>query len=195
MSNQNPSNRKGSNRISVIVSLLVGGLALASFTLSFDALQKLAVEKQVVPQKLGWIFPLVIDGGIVVFSLASLEASLRKKSAKALQFLVFFVTAGSVFFNISHVPEFSWLAIILAATPPVLLFFSFEVLIHLAKDRMEIKYIEQREEAEKPLSKEARLQEVRKLHAQGLNAKEIAERIPHVSVRTIQRDMNTRANK
>ena len=87
-----------------------------------------------------------------------------------------------------HVGE-SWLARALAATPPVLLFLSFEALMHSIQKEMERGMKEAREEAEKPLSKEARIAEVRKFLHDGLSAQEISERLPSVSLRTIQRDL------
>ena len=175
-------------KISWLSSALVGSLAFASFSLSFGALKDLAVREKVVSETLGFVFPLVVDGAIVVFSLCALRASLRKESAWLLRSLVVLATAGSVLFNIMHVGE-SWLARALAATPPVLLFLSFEALMHSIQKEMERGMKEAREEAEKPLSKEARIAEVRKFLHDGLSAQEISERLPSVSLRTIQRDL------
>ena len=65
--------------ISWLSSGLVALLALASFSLSFESLRGLAIETRVVSPSLGWIFPLIVDGAIVVFSLSALRASLRKE--------------------------------------------------------------------------------------------------------------------
>ena len=150
------------SKISWLSSIMVGGLALVSFSLSFEALKELAVQEQVVPEKLGYLFPLMVDGAIVVFSLCALRASLRKEPAMTLRMLVVFATAGSVLFNMMHVGD-SWLARCLAATPPVLLFLSFESLMHSIQKEMERGIQAARQEAEKPLSKEARLAEVKRL--------------------------------
>ena len=176
------------SKISWLSSIMVGGLALVSFSLSFEALKELAVQEQVVPEKLGYLFPLMVDGAIVVFSLCALRASLRKEPAMTLRMLVVFATAGSVLFNMMHVGD-SWLARCLAATPPVLLFLSFESLMHSIQKEMERGIQAARQEAEKPLSKEARLAEVKRLLDEGLSAVEIAERLPSVSLRTVQRDI------
>lgn len=175
-------------KISWLSSLLVGGLAFASFSLSFGALKDLAVREKVVTESLGFVFPLVVDGAIVVFSLCALRASLRKESAWHLRLLVVLATLGSVIFNIFHVGD-SWLARSLAATPPILLFLSFEAFMHLIQKEMERGMEEERQEAEKPLSKNARIAEVKRLLGEGLKAQEIADRLPGVSLRTIQRDV------
>ena len=174
--------------ISWLSSIMVGGLAIVSFSLSFEALRDLAVREHVVPEKLGYLFPFMVDGAIVVFSLCALRASLRKESATMMRMLVVFATTGSVLFNMMHVGD-SWLARCLAATPPVLLFLSFESLMHSIQKEMERGIKVARKEADKPLSKEARLAEVKRLLAEGLSASEIVERLPSVSLRTIQRDI------
>ena len=176
------------SKISWLSSIMVGGLALVSFSLSFEALKELAVQEQVVPEKLGYLFPLMVDGAIVVFSLCALRASLRKEPAMTLRMLVVFATAGSVLFNMMHVGD-SWLARCLAATPPVLLFLSFESLMHSIQKEMERGIQAAKQVADKPLSKVARLAEVKRLLDEGLSAVEIAERLPSVSLRTVQRDV------
>ena len=175
-------------KTSWLSSALVGSLAFASFSLSFGALQDLAVREKVVSESLGFVFPLVVDGAIVVFSLCALRASLRKESAWLLRLLVVVATSGSVLFNIMHVGE-SWLARSLAATPPILLFLSFEALMHSIQKEMERGIQEAKHEAAKPLSKEARIAQVKEFIDQGLKAQEMVERIPRVSLRTVQRDM------
>ena len=105
-----------------------------------------------------------------------------------MRLLVVLATAGSVLFNMNHVAD-SWLARCLAATPPVLLFLSFESLMHSIQKEMERGIKEARQEADKPLSKEARVAEVKRLLDEGLTAVEIAEKLPSVSLRTVQRDV------
>ena len=185
--------QSGNQKIRLVVSSLVSLLALACFILSYDALKKLAVEQEAVPEALGWVFPIVVDGAIIVFSLAVLEFSLRRKSANILRLLVLLVTLGSVFFNISHVHSDKLLSKILAGTPPVLLFASFEVLMLLIKDQVELNQSEQSqreaEAAEKVLDKAERQKIVAQLHEEGLTAQEMMQQIPNVSLRTIQRDI------
>lgn len=192
--------------ISWLSSGLVGLLALASFSLSFESLRGLAIETGVVSDKLGWIFPLIVDGAIVVFSLSALRASLREEKTHWLRGLVIFATCGSVFFNIAHV-EAQWLARVLAATPPVLLFLSFEALMHSIQAEMQ-RVMESHEtpkqknglekkEVKRPTVKQRRgrskkadrLAKVGELKEQGMAPSEIVEQLENVSLRTVQRDL------
>ena len=167
---------------------MVALLAVASFSLSFEALRQLAVEQAVVTPGLSWVFPLVIDGAIVVFSMSALRASLREEPTLWLRGLVVFVSSGSVLFNICHV-EGRWLAMLLAASPPVLLFLSFEALMHSVKNEMKRSWNPEIGSTTS-LSKDERVKFVSEMLENGLNAHEIAEAIPSVSLRTIQRDVS-----
>ena len=168
---------------------MVAGLAVASFTLSFDALRMLAVEQKVVSDKLSWLVPVMIDGAIIVFSLSALRSSLREESARFNRILVILVTLLSVALNVCHVEQRA-LAMILAGAPPVLLFLSFEALMHtIRKEITRERTLPHPPIEEKPLSKEARQEIVKKYLDEGLNAHEIAEIMPSVALRTIQRDI------
>lgn len=188
--------------ISWLSSTLVGILALASFSLSFEALRNLAVEKGVVSAALGWVFPLIVDGAIVVFSLCALRASLRKEKTAWLRGLVIFATCGSILFNIFHV-EPEWLTRVLAATPPILLFLSFEALMHSVQSEMERvmgshekkvtskRSLVGKSRIQKPnrTKKSDRLAQVKTLKEQGMSPAQIAEQLENVSLRTVQRDL------
>lgn len=189
MTTSDQSNQYAVRRISVFVGVMVGFLALASFTLSFEALRQLAVKKGVVVERLSWIFPLVVDGGIIVFSLAALRSSLRRESARWLSLLVVIVTIASVYFNMCHVEQ-DWLARGLASVPPILLFLSLEVLFFMIRKEIHYQTTNTTEAIEeKPLSKEARIAQIKSLLHEGLSSQEIADQIPSVSMRTVQRDI------
>ncbi len=117
----------GLKLISFISALLVILLASASFALSFDALKELASENGF---KLAFapLFPLIIDGAIVVFSLSALRFSLHQESYLYPMFLVVAATLCSIFFNVAHAMQ-STLAMVMAGIPPVALFLSFEQLM------------------------------------------------------------------
>lgn len=184
------SNERAIQSISWISCVMVGGLALASFSLSFEALRKLAIDMKVVSSHLGWVFPLIIDGAIIVFSLSALRSSLRKESSIWLRLLVIFATVASVFFNIAHV-ENIWLAQVLASTPPVLLFLSFEALMHtIQQEMLREAPTTPKKRKERSLSKDERIAVVSEYLKQGMNVNEIAEILPSVSLRTIQRDIS-----
>jgi len=72
--NQLPPKRNIHTFISILTALLVAFLAAAAFVLSFEALRSLAALA--IPARLTFLFPLVVDGFIIVASLAVLRGSL-----------------------------------------------------------------------------------------------------------------------
>ena len=75
-------------------------LAAAAFTLSYDALHQLALDSRVRPA-LAWLWPVVIDGTIVVAVLAAKRAAARAAYPWALAGLF---SLASVAFNIATPP-------------------------------------------------------------------------------------------
>lgn len=114
--------------ISVLTVILVTLLGLASFTLSFEALWHFARESGALSQERAWLFPLVVDGSIMVFSISALRSSIVGDDTRWAMSLVVFSTFASVVFNIAHAPRGIMPALI-GATPPLLLFLSFESLL------------------------------------------------------------------
>ena len=121
--------------LSVSTGLLVALLAAGAFALSFDALNHLA-EENGVTSGLTWVWPLVLDGAIVVFSLSALRASLHRETIGYPMSLVVIATAASVLFNVAHAPG-GLLAHTMAAVPPVFLFLSFELLMRQLRAEVE----------------------------------------------------------
>jgi uncharacterized membrane protein YedE/YeeE len=78
--------------------------AAAAFTLSYDALHQLALDSQVRPG-LAWLWPVVIDGTIVVALLTVLAANRTGMRAGYPWALAGLFSAVSVAFNIAHAPE------------------------------------------------------------------------------------------
>lgn len=119
------------NRTNTLISSLTGFLvfllAAAAFLLSFDALKHLAATNG-IPGGKAWIYPAIVDGAIIVFSLSVLQASLNRQRTTYPWALVAVFTAMSVILNIVHAPN-SFLSRVLAAIPPVALFLSFELLM------------------------------------------------------------------
>ena len=113
--------------ISTLTGVLVFLLAAAAFLLSFDALKHLAATNG-IPAGKSWIYPAIVDGAIIVFSLSVLQASLNRQHTTYPWALVAVFTAMSVILNIVHAPN-SFLSRVLAAIPPVALFLSFELLM------------------------------------------------------------------
>ena len=121
--------------LSVSTGLLVALLAAGAFALSFDALNHLA-EENGVTAGLTWVWPLVLDGAIVVFSLSALRASLHREPIGYPMALVVIATGASVVFNVAHAPS-GLLAHTMAAVPPIFLFLSFELLMRQLRAEVE----------------------------------------------------------
>lgn len=106
---------------------MVFALACGCFALSFNALMDLAAHNGVHPE-LAWIWPAILDGSIIVFSLCALRSTLYDESPIRPMILVIGASLGSIAFNVAHAPE-GPLPRLIASVPPTLLFFSFELLV------------------------------------------------------------------
>lgn len=119
-------------------AVLVGLLAIAAFALSFEALRDLAIITGAIPNpRHAWLFPVLLDGGVVVFSLAALRASLTGGDRRWYMTLVVVVTLLSVAFNVAHATK-GILPSVMAGMPPLLLFMAFESLMRQIQDSLEI---------------------------------------------------------
>ncbi len=118
--------------ISLASALLALFLAGSAFFLSFASLKDLAVQIGVVEQ-IAWLYPAIIDGAIIVFSLSVLRANLNRERTVYLWTLVSIFTVLSVILNVIHA-ERNLLAQFLAAIPPIALFLSFELLLAQLKE-------------------------------------------------------------
>jgi predicted transcriptional regulator len=127
--------------ISLVSALLVLFLAGSAFFLSFESLRDLAVQIGIAEQ-IAWLYPAIIDGAIIVFSLSVLRANLTRERTIYPWVLVSVFTLLSVMLNIIHAQQ-ELLAQFLAAIPPVALFLSFELLLAQLKEmavRLEAQY-------------------------------------------------------
>lgn len=118
--------------ISLTSALLVLFLAGSAFFLSFESLKDLAVQMGVA-EGIAWLYPAIIDGAIIVFSLSVLRANLTRERTVYPWVLVSMFTLLSVVLNIIHAQQ-ELLAQFLAAIPPVALFLSFELLLAQLKE-------------------------------------------------------------
>jgi hypothetical protein len=94
-------------------------LAAAAFTLSYDALHQLALDSRVRPG-LAWMWPVVIDGTIVVALLTVLAA---KRAAASISYpwtLAGLFSLASVAFNIAHAPDRPVAQLVFAMAPVAL---------------------------------------------------------------------------
>ena len=103
------------------------GLAVAGFAMSYDALHALAVEQGVFAP-LAWLWPLVVDGFIVVASLSVVRAVADGRRATYPWLLVLAFSGISVAFNVVHAAP-TLVARLVAAIPPAALVLSFELLM------------------------------------------------------------------
>ncbi len=94
-------------------------LAAAAFTLSYDALHQLALDSRVRPA-LAWLWPVVIDGTIVVALLTVLAAKRANTHTGYPWALAGLFSAASVAFNIAHAPDRPVAQLVFAMAPVAL---------------------------------------------------------------------------
>jgi hypothetical protein len=109
-------------------------LAVAGFAMSYQALHSLAVE-QGVPVTLAWMWPLVVDGFIVVASLSVVRAVADNRRARYPWSLVLTFSTISITFNVVHAAP-TVVARFVAAIPPTALVLSFELLMRQLRHQL-----------------------------------------------------------
>lgn len=127
--------RRTARLLSNITGGLVALLATGAFALSFSALKDLASANG-VSVGLTWIWPLILDGAIAIFSMAVLRASLYAESVRYPMTLVVCATAASVAFNLAHAPS-GLVARLMACVPPLALFASFELMVRQIRSEVQ----------------------------------------------------------
>ncbi|BEP13314.1 hypothetical protein acdb102_16250 [Acidothermaceae bacterium B102] len=123
------------DRIQTVTTAGVAGLAIGAFLLSYDALHQLARTSH-VPAPLAWLWPLIVDGFILVASLAVLDAVHTGQRARYPWMLVLASSTLSVTFNVLHAPH-DLVAQLVAAIPPLALVLSFELLMRQIHHRLQ----------------------------------------------------------
>lgn len=119
--------------ITWLTSALVLAIALISFVLSYHALQGVASANGLNTWYLSYLWPLLLDGSLIVYSLCVVTAHLHNESTWRQWTLIGVSTFGTILFNtlyawpdmIATLPQ----RIIVTGVPPVMLFFSFELLM------------------------------------------------------------------
>jgi hypothetical protein len=117
----------GLRRIRRVSTAGVTALAGAEFAMSYGALHALARDSG-VPPTLAWLWPLVVDGFIVVASLSVLHAVLEARSAAYPWALLLLFAAVSVAGNVAHGAP-TPVGRLVAAVPPVALVLAFDLLM------------------------------------------------------------------
>ncbi|BEP13967.1 hypothetical protein acdb102_22780 [Acidothermaceae bacterium B102] len=123
------------DRIQSITTAGVAALAVGAFLLSYDALHQLARTSR-VPALLAWLWPLIVDGFILVASLAVLDAIHTGRRPVYPWLLVLAFSTLSVTFNVLHAPH-NPVAQLVAAIPPLALVLSFELLMRQIHHRLQ----------------------------------------------------------
>jgi DNA-binding CsgD family transcriptional regulator len=106
-------------------------IAAISFTLSYHALRDIA-QSHGFDGWLSYLWPLLIDFALVVFSLCVVTAHLHSESTWRQWALVALATITTITYNYLHAPA-NLIAQSVAIVPPVMLFFSFELLMSQLK--------------------------------------------------------------
>lgn len=123
------------NSLTAAVALMVLLIGTGAFTLSYDALFATGLTNG-IPTGKAWIWPLLIDGPLVVFTVALLVSQIMRSSAKLWAGLVILYTLATVGFNLSHAQP-SPLGWTVAIVAPVGLLLTTEALRHLARNIIE----------------------------------------------------------
>lgn len=97
--------------------LLVIGVAIASFTLSFIALREVAANPVTGWGRNAWIFPLCVDLALLASEVVLVGASMVRGTNRAVPFcLMVLFGAATVWFNVERVPS-EWRMV--TAIPPL----------------------------------------------------------------------------
>jgi hypothetical protein len=107
---------------------VVGALA---FSLSFTALSDLALDNGISPGQ-GWMLPILIDGGVIVATTATV--ALRRQRWYAWALLVF-SSLVSVVGNVVHAHPHGLIAMVIAAIPPLWLLAATHLTVMLTRQR------------------------------------------------------------
>lgn len=170
-------------------------IAIGSFWISYDALKHLAADHG--NPAMAWLFPLLIDGSLVIYSVNVFLAELTGNDTRFSFRLVIVMTITSVIFNILHA-EPTFISRFISALPPILLFLSVEVALRQARMQVGMgvrKTAHQGKFPEKPESSGStvspvaeRRKRVRNLKEKSLSPKQIASNLG-CSIQTIYRDL------
>ena len=128
-SNYSDSQKNYNKIIAWLTGILTLLLALFSFILSFNALTDLAAEHHV---SIPYLFPLVVEAGVVIFSLNALYRSIHDEGARWQWLLIIGSSLLASTFNILHA-ESSTVSRIMAAMPSLFLLLSFESFLSLVR--------------------------------------------------------------
>ncbi|MBE2197405.1 MAG: DUF2637 domain-containing protein [Anaerolinea sp.] len=112
-------------RLDKLTNWLLALILVIPFLISFGALADLAAKNGV---SYPWLYPIMIDGGLIIFKAIALRASLRGKRDNYAWGMAIAATAISVGLNVVHVPPTLsqlGLARFMSALPPLVILAAF----------------------------------------------------------------------
>lgn len=112
-------------RLDALTNWLLLGIIVIPFLISGRALIQLAADNHI---SIPILYPLLVDGGLLIFKSLALRESLRGKRDSFAWAMAIALTIISVLLNILHVPDHLpnvWLARFMAALPPLVLLAAF----------------------------------------------------------------------
>lgn len=121
--------------LTATVTLLVFAIGAGAFVISYDALYQTGLSNG-IPTSKAWLWPLLIDAPLIVFTIALLVFQIMRQSAKLWAGLVILYTLATIGFNLSHAQP-SPLGYTVAIVAPIGLLLTTEALRHLAKTIIE----------------------------------------------------------
>ncbi|AMB18525.1 excisionase [Mycobacterium phage Bugsy] len=122
------SRDKVARKVATAGTVAVGGLA---FALSFNSLSELSAANGVGQ---AWMVPLVVDGGIIVATMATVALSRHGWYAWTLLLLSSLVSVAG---NVAHAQPHGLIAMVIAAIPPLWLLGSTHLTVLLYREAHE----------------------------------------------------------
>ena len=127
---QTPPANRNIRRLDRLTNWLLLIILLIPFLISFGALRDLAADNGV---SYPWLYPIMIDGGLIIFKAIALRASLRGRRDSFAWAMAVAATVISVGLNVVHVeylslpagPSSLGLARFMAALPPLVILLAF----------------------------------------------------------------------
>jgi DNA-binding CsgD family transcriptional regulator len=123
---------------SVIATVVLIGSG--AFILSFTALHAIGIQNGMPPDWRGYIWPLLTDAGLVVFSVGLLLAQITRQPTRGWQLAMWALSLASMLYNVAHAPlgdRVGWVALTLAVAvniwPALILVTATEALRHVLK--------------------------------------------------------------
>lgn len=121
------------------VILLVALIGAGGFILSYGALLSIGISNGMPADWRGYIWPLLTDAGLIVFSLSLLTAQVTRQKVSGWVVVVGALSVASIIFNVSHAGLINnvyynyGLKFVVNAWPPIMLIAVVEALRHLLK--------------------------------------------------------------